>query len=340
MKLGVVVNQMGEAAEGQTTYRLAAAAAERGHEVWVMSAGRFSVETNGRVHAHARRAGSQDDAEAFRQVDAGFAWVDLGDLDVLLLRSNPAAQTPWAQHAGIHFGRIAMECGCIVLNDPSGLAKAMNKLYMRGFPEAVQPRTLVTRSRERLRGFAREQGTMVLKPLAGYGGRGVFVVGPGDLKNLDEIIWSLARDGYLIAQEYLPAAAVGDTRLFLMNGVPLRVDGHHAAFRRVRGEGDLRSNVHAGGRIRHAEVGAKMLEIAEAVRPRLVEDGMFLVGLDIVGDKLLEINVFAPGGLGNAARLEGVDFTQAVIEALEHKTPPTDLSRRTLSNLELATFQG
>jgi glutathione synthase len=340
MKLGVVANLLGSTDDGQTTYRLASTAAVRGHEVWVMSAGRFSLETDGRIRAHAQRAKPMDDHRRFQRADASREWVAIDDLDVLLLRNNPAAQTPWAQHAALNFGRIAAERGCIVLNDPSGLARAMNKLYLRGFPEAVQPCTLVTRSRERLEEFASEQGTMVLKPLVGYGGRGVFVVGPRDLKNLDEIIWTIARDGYVIAQEYLPAAEDGDTRLFLMNGVPLRVGDHYAGFRRVRGEGDVRSNVHAGARIRHANVDGKMLEIAEVVRPRLVDDGMFLVGLDIVGDKLLEINVFSPGGLGNAGRLEGVDFTQAVVEALERKVGLNDPpSTRTLSNVELATFQ-
>jgi len=319
MKLGVVVNLLGAENEGQTTYRLAARAAARGHEVWLMSAGRFSLETDGQVHAHAQRVEPQGVPRTSRRSDAGMEWITISNLDVLLLRNNPAAQTPWAQHVGLHFGRIAMESGCIVLNDPSGLARATNKLYLRGFPEAVQPRTLVTRSRARLAEFAGEQGTMVLKPLVGYGGRGVFVVGPADRKNLDKIIWAIAREGYVVAQEYLPAAAKGDTRLFLVNGEPLRVDDHFACYRRVRAEGDVRSNVHAGGHIRRADVDGKILEIAEAVRPRLVEDGMFLVGLDIVGDKLLEINVFSPGGLGNASRLEGVDFTQAVVEAIERK---------------------
>ena len=118
--------------------------------------------------------------------------------------------------------------------------------------------------------------------------------------NLEEIFEAVSRDGYVIAQEYLPAAAEGDTRLFLMNGMPLRHKGKYAAFRRVRTGDDIRSNIHAGGRLRRAELDDTMFQLAEMVRPRLVEDGMFLVGLDIVGDKLMEINVFSPGGLGSA----------------------------------------
>ena len=97
-----------------------------------------------------------------------------------------------------------------------------------------------------------------------------------------------------------PAAHEGDTRLFMMNGAPLRYKGKYAAFRRLRSGDDMRSNIHAGGKLRQAEITNQHLQLAEIVRPKLVQDGMFLVGLDIVGDKLMEINVFSPGGLGSA----------------------------------------
>lgn len=104
-----------------------------------------------------------------------------------------------------------------------------------------------------------------------------------------------------------------------MDGVPLEYKGRFAAFRRVRSGDDLRSNLHAGGRIRHAELNDTHFRLAEIVRPKLVADGMFLVGLDIVGDKLMEINVFSPGGFGSAQRFEKVDFTAAVIDSLRRK---------------------
>ncbi len=155
---------------------------------------------------------------------------------------------------------------------------------------------------------------------------------------MEDIFESVSRDGYVIAQEYLPAAAEGDTRLFLMNGMPLRHKGKYAAFRRVRSGDDIRSNIHAGGRLRRAELNDTMFELAEMVRPRLVEDGMFLVGLDIVGDKLMEINVFSPGGLGSAQKFEKVNFTHAVLEALERKVDYMRYYRRNFSNVELATL--
>jgi glutathione synthase len=152
------------------------------------------------------------------------------------------------------------------------------------------------------------------------------------------MIDAVSRDGYVIAQEYLPAATEGDTRLFVMNGQPLRYKGKYCAFRRVRKGDDMRSNVHVGGEIAKAEIGETALRLAEMVRPKLVMDGMFLVGLDIVGDRLMEINVFSPGGLGSAQKLEGVRFTRAVIEALDRKVQYAGYYRRNFSNVEMATL--
>ncbi|MBW2494386.1 MAG: glutathione synthase [Deltaproteobacteria bacterium] len=324
MKLGIAVNVVGTEESGQTTYRLAVSALRRGHQVWVMTAGSFALESDGRVFAHARAAppASYDSAESYLTAlrsQAKSGWIEADALDLVLLRSNPAVQTPWAQHAPLHFGRILANRGVVVLNDPNGLANAMNKLYLEEFPQAVRPRTLITRNRDRIREFADEQGTIVVKPLQGYGGRGVFIVRPKDRANVAEIIRAVSRDGYVVAQEYLPAAADGDTRLFMLEGRPLEYEGHLAAFRRIRTGDDLRSNLHAGGRLRRAEVDETMLRLAETVGPKLAEDGMFLAGLDIAGEKLMEINVFSPGGLGSAQLFEKVDFSEAVVSALERR---------------------
>lgn len=343
MKLGIVVNMLGSNESGQTTYRLATAATNRGHEVFLMTAGGFSLEPDDRITARARSAPAArryESSEAYLAAlrERKSKWIAADELDVLLLRSNPAVQTPWAQHAGIYFARLLVARGVIVLNDPLGLAKAANKLYLQSFPETVRPRTLVARDRWRIAEFAERNETIVVKPLQGYGGRGVFIVRPQDRANLDEIIHAVTRDGYVIAQEYLPAAADGDTRLFLMNGEPLICEGHYAALRRVRTGEDMRSNIHAGGKIRRAKVDAQMLELAESLRPRLVEDGMFLVGLDVVGDKLMEINVFSPGGLGSAEKFEKVDFIEPVIASLERKVRYAAAYGRRFSNLGIATL--
>lgn len=208
----------------------------------------------------------------------------------------------------------------MVLNDPAGLSQALNKLYFQHFPAKVRPTTLVTRDRDHIRAFVAEHaGYAVLKPLQGSGGEGVFLVQPEDAPNLNQMIDAVVRDGYVAAQEYLPEALKGDLRLLMMNGRPLEVDGICAAFRRVRVGDDLRSNMRVGGQAVPAEVDETVLRIAELVGPRLVNDGMFLVGLDIAGDKLIEANVFSPGGFGSAHRFTGIDFTPTVIAALEEK---------------------
>lgn len=344
MRIGIVVNVMDSGESGQTTYRLAAGCADAGDEVWIMSGGNFVFDTDDTIKVLARTvpAGRYPDPEKFLKVLNGAhrqeEWISVSDLDVLLLRNNPSVQTPWAQHAPIHFGREAVRSGVVVLNDPDGLAGAMNKMYLQSFPESVRPVTLITRSANRIREFLQEQGTVVLKPLQGSGGTGVFLLRPNDQSNINQIIQAVARDGYVVAQEYLPAAAEGDTRLFLMNGVPLQHKGRWAAFRRIRSGDDLRSNIHAGGRLRRAELTDTHFRLAEMVRPKLVEDGMFLVGLDIVGDRLMEINVFTPGGFGSAQKFEKVNFTECVIAALRRKVDYVRYYKKNFRNVEIATL--
>ena len=180
--------------------------------------------------------------------------------------------------------------------------------------------------------------TIVLKPLQGSGGASVFLVRPEDLPNINQMIDAVSRDGFVIAQEYLPAAAEGDMRLFMMNGRPLQVRGKYAAFRRIRSGGDMRSNLHAGGRLAAAEVSRDALRIAEIMRPKFVQDGMFLVGLDVVGDKLMEINVFSPGGLGSVQTYAKINFSRVVINALARKVEYARNYAGSFDNVALATL--
>ena len=141
------------------------------------------------------------------------------------LRNDPSTDAiarPWAANIGIQFGRVAMRHGVVVLNDPDGLSRASSKMYFQLFPEEVRPHTLITRDRDEIKAFAREVGTIVIKPLQGAGGASVFLVRPDDIPNLNQMIDAVSGDGYVIAQEYLTAAEKGDLRLFLLNGQPLR----------------------------------------------------------------------------------------------------------------------
>ena len=348
MRIGFAVNQTETEEENYTTTRLAMTAANRGHEAWLIGTGDFAYDPDDYVRARARAA----PREKYKSLKAYLTElrgprgrvqrITVDDVDVLMLRSDPAedqGRRSWAQMAGINFGRAAMRRGVIVLNDPDGLANAMNKMYFQLFPEEVRPATLITRDRDEIRAFAKEHdGDIVIKPLQGSGGQGVFRIKKDDLGNLNQMIEAVSRDGYVVAQEYLAEAAEGDMRLFMMNGEPLRHKGKYAAFRRLRSGEDIRSNIHAGGKKDQAVVDDRALRIAEIVRPKLVNDGMFLVGLDIVGNKLMEINVFSPGGLGSAQSFENVNFSVAVVQALERKVRYMGFYQRNFNNVDMATL--
>ena len=348
MKIGFVVNAIETEQVNYTTTRLAMAAVNRGHEAWHIGTGDLALDPDDHVRARARSAPKSKYKslatflEEVRGPRARAERITVDDLDVLLLRNDPAedvGRRTWAQMAGILFGRAALRRGVIVLNDPGALALAANKMYFQLFPEEVRPATLITRDRDEIKSFAKEHGgDVVIKPLQGSGGQGVFLVKQNELGNLNQMIEAVSRDGYVIAQEYLPGAAEGDMRLFVMNGAPLKYKGKYAAFRRTRSEDDIRSNIHAGGKKAQAVVDERALRIVEIVRPKLVADGMFLVGLDIVGDKLMEINVFSPGGLGSAQSFEGVNFAAAVIMALERKVQYMGYYQRNFNNVDMATL--
>ena len=348
MRIGFIVNDVATEEAAYTTTRLAMTSVNRGHEAWLIGSGDLAFDPDDCVRARARSVSKTNykSLKTFlmelRSPKGRSERITVDDLDVLLLRSDPAAdqgRRSWAQMAGINFGRAAMRRGVIVLNDPDRLAQAMNKMYFQLFPEEVRPKTLITRDRNEIREFAKEQGgRVVIKPLQGSGGQGVFLVDSDNVGNLNQMVEAVTRDGYVVAQEYLEAAAEGDLRLFMMNGQPLRYKNKYAAFRRLRSGDDIRSNIHAGGEKAKAVVDDVALHIAEIVRPKLVEDGMFLVGLDIVGSKLMEINVFSPGGLGSARQFEGVKFTEAVIEAIERKVQYMGFYKRNFNNIDMATL--
>ncbi len=346
MRIAFLINSFATERETYTTTQLALAAHKAGHEVLYLSVEDFIYDPDETLRVRVRAPGGT--YKTAKTLWAGVAEdgvedrIPIGEIDALLLRNNPAddaAERPWAQSAGIVFGQLAASRGVIVLNDPEGLAKAVNKVYFQRFPEAVRPKTLVTRHADDVRQFIDEHGgDAVIKPFQGSGGEGVFVVREGDHANLNQIIEAVSRNGYLVVQEFLEEAAGSDTRMFLLNGEPIQKDGQYAALRRVGSGEDIRSNINAGGTTEAAVVGETELRIAEMVRPQLVQDGMFMVGLDIAGGVLIEVNVFSPGGLGGIKTLTGVDFTPDVIEAVERKVEAKKRYTQHFPNAMLATL--
>jgi len=347
IKIAFYINNLNTEEPAYTTTRLSMYAHNRGHDVYYITPEDFAYDPDEKIRARAvtppKRKYKQlaSYLKDLNSEKAGKERIAIGDLDIVMLRNDPSTEPgsrAWAQQAGLLFTRVALQEGVVVVNDPSGLSAAMNKMYFQQFPEEVRPQTLITRSREDIRSFANEFGNIVIKPLQGSGGTNVFMIRKEQLPNLNQMIDAVIRDGYVIAQEYLKAAEQGDIRLFLMNGQPLRYRGRYAAFRRVRTGDDMRSNIHAGGKKARTIIGDTELRIAEIVRPKLVQDGMFLVGLDIVGDKLMEINVFSPGGLGSAQTFEKVNFCTPVLDALERKVKYMEFYKRKFNNKEMAVL--
>ena len=348
MKIAFVVNDVKTEEAAYTTTRLAMTAVNRGHKCCLFGVGDFVYAADGSIHARASTAPgkSYKSLEKFLkelQSDENEPeTVCLDDFDVLLLRNDPSADAtdrPWAQSAGILFGQLVARRGVMVLNDPENLSRAINKTYFQQFPEEVRPKTCISRNVDEIKHFIEEQdGKAVIKPLQGSGGKNVFLIGAKERANLNQMIDAVIRDGYCVAQEYLRAATEGDVRLFVMNGRPLMHNGKYAAFRRVSKTGDARSNMHSGGESEPAEVTDEMLRMVEIVRPKLVSDGMFLVGLDIVEDKLIEINVFSPGGLGSSSEFAGVDFPEVVIRDIERKVEYRKYYDGHMPNVQLATL--
>ena len=346
MLIAFFVNDIEREYANFTTTVLAHTAMTRGHRICYVTPSDFVLNTDDTLQVHGRFLPVKkykDREEFFKTLKDDKACkkdrIDITEVDVLMLRNDPSIdfERPWAMEAGILWGREAVKRGILVLNDPDRLGRAVNKLYFQGFPEEARAETLITKHADDIKAFAKaNKGNIILKPLQGSGGSGVFKVDDQNSSNLNQMIEAIGRDGYIIAQTYVPAAKKGDIRLFMLNGYPLQVDGKYAALRRAPAKDDIRSNIHAGGKAEAVEIGKTELKVAELIRPKLIADGMFLVGIDIVGDKILEVNVFSPGNLDSCSKMAGVDFSVTVIEAMERKVEIAREYAQTFDNRHLA----
>ena len=347
MNLGFIVNDIASEKLVYATTHLAFRAMQMGHRVYFTGVGDLVYFPDGNMGARARTVDAsvstlEEFFHALQSDENEEIVITAQDLDILWIRNDPSDDIetrPWAQMAGVVFGKVAIQQGVVVLNHPDTLFDCQNKMYFQHFPEVVRPRTIITRRAEDVQRFYEEQDhRVVIKPLQGSGGKDVFLL-KEKATNLHSIVDAVARNGYVIAQEYLPLASEGDIRLIVMNGQALQRDGKYVAVRRKNPEDDFRSNLSAGGHAVSVEVDDTMLRIVDQVRPKLLQDGVFIVGLDIVGDKLMEVNVFSPGGINDAAGIEGIDFNEPVIAALERKVYYKKLYGDRITNRELAVME-
>jgi glutathione synthase len=326
MKVAFFVNEVATEIDEYTTTRLARAATEEGHEVWYVGVGDVSLgASDERLVARARRATYVEELASFmeqvKERDAEALVLD--DLDALFLRNESLEDLhdrTWACPLGPVFGQMLAARGVTVVNDPSTLLRATSKLYLEEFPEKVRPRSLVTREPDDIEELVRQVGHCVIKPLYGAKGRNVFMVDDETETNLAQLTEAVLQDGYALAQEFVEGGEEGDARIFLLDGQILESEGRMAAFRRVPTGNDPRANISTGGRSVPLEVGPVELGIVEAMSEKLVADGMFFVGVDVIGDKVVEINAESPGGMQSVERLYEVDACSSVIEALARRT--------------------
>ncbi len=349
MKICFVVNNVESETCGTTVY-LMQEARKRNHEVYAMGVGDFYFAQDEALSIYStyvpKNLESKTPKEYLEYLQSSKAKkkkLTASHLDVLFIRNNPTEEgssRQWAEQAGIAFGRMMQQEGVLVLNDAYALSNAfIDKLYFEELPAGIKPDSIITRKKEDVMEFFESHNKkMVLKPLEGSGGRDVYLIDKNE-KNLNQIIENLSAQGYIIAQQYLPAAKEGDVRVLLLNGRVMEKDGKFGIIKRVTGEGEFRSNFNQGGTGDKSPLTEDMKKIISIAAPKLIRDGLFFVGLDIVKDKLIEINVLSPGGMDYFEEIGLPDFSDIVIKAIEKKVEYKKLYNGNISNQVLATME-
>ncbi len=329
MRLAFFVNDVATEIDEYTTTRLARAAVQGGHEVWYVGVGDVELgESDGQLvgpgsspQSSRKATRSKASWSASRSATPnGSSWTTSMPCSCETNRSTIMQERPWASPLGVVFGQMLKARGVTVVNDPMSLVRATSKLYLEEFPEKIRPRSLVTRDPEAIERFVSKVGHSVVKPLYGAKGRNVFMIEDEDEANLAQMTEAVLQDGYAIVQEFVDGGEDGDARIFLLEGQILERDGKLAAFRRVPTGNDPRANISTGGRSVPLEIGDVERGIVEAMSKKLVADGMYFVGIDVIGDKVVEINAESPGGMQSVEWLYEIDVCPTVIEALERRT--------------------
>ncbi len=294
--------------ESDTTFAFMLAAQQRGHRVvYVPPQGLDLVHNELCLRGWQVRLQATAGAPVRERAEL-LLWAR--DCDAIFVRSDPPFDADYLTVTWLL--SFAEERGVRVINSPRGLRSANEKLYALEFPELC-PETLVSASLATIRDFMERLGTdLVAKPIDRHGGFGVFLLRAGD-SNVNAIVDYLTDEGArpIIVQRFLPEVAEGDRRLLFVGGALLGVVS------RVPATGDHRGNVHVGGKAVAAELTEHDHLIAERIGPRLVQDGLFFVGLDVIGDRLIEVNVTSPTLVQELRRLGGPDLAHELIAALE-----------------------
>ncbi len=301
--------------DGDSTFALMLEAQRRGHAMWHYDVRSMSLHEgagearNGRLLARARPVQVQrvaGDHYRFGPVET----LDLASMDTVLMRQDPPFDMAYitATHMLEH-----IHPQTLVVNDPKYVRDSPEKLLVTHFPDLMPP-TLITWDPEAIRAFRAEHADIIVKPLFGNGGVGVFRIKPDDenLASLLEMHFARSREPLMI-QRYEPAVRRGDKRIILVDGVAM------GAVNRVPAAGEARSNMHVGGRPEQSQLTEREQEICRRIGPYLRDHGLIFVGIDVIGDYLTEINVTSPTGLQEIARFDGIDLAAAIWDSIEAK---------------------
>ena len=293
-----------------STFAMMREAARRGHELLACQPQDVMWQRGGRVSAPLRAFTLTGDPCDWFKPTAEAQSTALADVDAIVMRKDPPFDSEYFY--ATHLLEQAEREGARVFNSPRALRDHPEKLAILEFPQFIGP-TLVTRSEADIKRFHAEQKDIILKPLDGMGGMGIFRVGPDGL-NLGSIVETLNKGGTetVMVQRYLTEITKGDKRILVIDGVPVP----HALARIPQGS-EIRGNLAVGGKGVAQPLSARDREIAEAIGPVLAARGLLLVGLDVIGDCLTEINVTSPTGFQEITQQSGFDVAKMFIDALE-----------------------
>ena len=299
---------MGVDINADSSFRLAEEAQARGHDLFFYSPDHLAYQ-EGRITARGQDMQVQRVAGA-PAILGETREVDLGDFDVVWLRQDP----PFDMHyiTSTHL-LDRLKGQALVVNDPFWVRNYPEKLLVLDFPDLTPP-TAIARDLETIKAFKARHGDIILKPLYGNGGAGVFRLDANDrnLTSLHELFTGFSREP-LIVQKFLPDVSNGDKRVILVDGDPV------GAINRVPAAGETRSNMHVGGRPEKIGLTERDREICAAIGPLLREKGQVFVGIDVIGDYLTEINVTSPTGIQELERFDGVNIAEKIWQAIEAK---------------------
>ena len=311
LKIGVIMDPIDKInIEKDTTFVLMLEAEQRGHAIYYMELDDLSIR-DAVPEGRFRRVSVARATPHYRFADQGAG--PLGDFDVILMRKDPPFDMKF--FFATHLLSLVDAKRSLVVNHPLGLREANEKLYVLNFPEVI-PETLVSGDSGQLRSFMEELGgEMVIKPLDGCGGSGVFHLHRKD-RNLNALLETATVNGtkLIMAQRYLPEVRRGDKRIIVLNGEPI------GAVLRVPREDENRSNIHVGGKCMKAAVTARDREICRVLAPHMAKLGLYFVGLDVIGGYLTEVNVTSPTGVQEINALNKIQLERQIIDFIEQKT--------------------